>query len=73
MGLGGRLRRLSVDLRSFAAAGATLTGCARVTGKRVDGDGGLVDLEIWTESAGSRAAIGTATVWLSSVPSHRER
>jgi acyl dehydratase len=64
MGLDGRLRKLTVTMRSFAPAGSMLTGHARVTGKRRDDDGGLVDLEIWTESAGERATVGTATVWL---------
>lgn len=65
MGLAGRLRRLQFSMRSFAAAGAILSGNGRVTGTRVDRDGGgYVDLEIWTESGGARAATGTATVWL---------
>jgi len=41
-----------------------MTGHGRVTGKRPEVNGGLVDLEVWTESMGARAAIGTATVWL---------
>jgi acyl dehydratase len=64
MGLDGRLRKLTVNLRSYAAAGSVLTGHARVTAKRREGDGGLVELEVWTEAAGDRAAVGTATVWL---------
>ena len=64
MGLGGRLRKLRFSMRSFATTGAELTGGGRVTGLRPDGDGGFVDLEIWTESGGNRAASGTATVWL---------
>jgi len=64
MGLDGRLRKLGVNLRSFAPAGAMMTGHGRVTGKRPEENGGLVDLEVWTESMGARAAIGTATVWL---------
>ena len=65
MGLAGRLRKLQFSMRSFATAGAVLSGHGRVTGTRADGgDGGYVDLEIWTESGGARAASGTATVWL---------
>lgn len=64
MGLDGRLRKLTVNLRSFAAAGAELTGHARVSAMWPEDDGGSVDLEVWTESAGERAAVGSATVWL---------
>jgi acyl dehydratase len=65
MGLAGRLRKLQFSMRSFATAGAVLSGHGRVTATRADGGGGgYVDLEIWTESGGSRAASGTATVWL---------
>jgi acyl dehydratase len=64
MGLTGRLRRLQFNMRSFAAAGAILSGHGRVTATRADDGGGFVDLEIWTESGGTRAATGTATVWL---------
>jgi acyl dehydratase len=69
MGLDGRLCRLAVNLRSFAPAGAVLTGHARVTGKRADGS---VDLEVWTESSGNRAASGTATVRLPMTPTSTE-
>ncbi|HEY3604630.1 MAG TPA: hypothetical protein VGL04_08140 [Sporichthyaceae bacterium] len=68
MGLDGRLRALNLTMRSFAAAGATMTGHARVIATRADDTGGLVDLEVWTESAGARAAVGTATVWLPITP-----
>jgi acyl dehydratase len=64
MGLAGRLRQLQFSMRSFAAAGAILSGHGRVIATRADDGGGYVDLEIWTESGGTRAAIGTATVWL---------
>lgn len=64
MGLDGRLRKLAITTRSFAAAGEMMTGHGRVTGTRPDLHGGLVDLEVWTESAGARSAVGTATVWL---------
>lgn len=64
MGLEGRLRTLAFDMRSFATAGTTLSGHARVAAVRPDGDGGVVDLEIWTESGGKQAATGTATIWL---------
>jgi acyl dehydratase len=64
MGLAGRLRRLQFNMRSFAAAGAILSGHGRVIATRGDDGGGYVDLEIWTESGGTRAASGTATVWL---------
>jgi acyl dehydratase len=68
MGLDGRLCKLALTMRSFAPAGAVLSGHARVTGKRLDGTGGLVDLEVWTEAAGARAAVGTATVRLPITP-----
>jgi acyl dehydratase len=68
MGLGGRLRTLRVNLRSYATAGSVLSGHARVIGKQPEGDGGLVELEVWTEAAGERAATGTATVWLPNTP-----
>jgi acyl dehydratase len=64
MGLAGRLRKLQFSMRSFAAAGAILSGHGRVIATRADDGGGYVDLEIWTESGGTRAANGTATVWL---------
>ena len=64
MGLGGRLRKLSFSMRSFAASGAMLTGHGKVLAKRAEDGGGFVDLEVWTESGGRRAAIGTATVWV---------
>lgn len=64
MGLDGRLRTLAVTTRSFAPAGALMTGHARVIGTRPEEHGGLVDLEVWTESVGARSAVGTATVWL---------
>jgi acyl dehydratase len=64
MGLDGRLRKLAITIRSFAPAGEVMTGHGRVTGTRPGERGGLVDLEVWTESAGARAAVGTATVWL---------
>ncbi|HMC04241.1 MAG TPA: hypothetical protein VKJ83_02090 [Actinomycetota bacterium] len=64
MGLAGRLRKLQFSMRSFATAGAILSGHGRVTATRADDGGGFVDLEIWTESGGARAASGTATVWL---------
>jgi acyl dehydratase len=64
MGLGGRLRRLAFSMRSFATAGAVLSGHGRVRATRPDDGGGFVDLDIWTESAGTRTAVGSATVWL---------
>jgi acyl dehydratase len=64
MGLAGRLRKLQFSMRSFATAGAILSGHGRVTATRAGAGGGFVDLEIWTESGGARAASGTATVWL---------
>jgi len=64
MGLAGRLRRLRFNMRAFASAGAILSGHGRVTATRAGDGGGFVDLEIWTESRGTRAATGTATVWL---------
>jgi acyl dehydratase len=64
MGLDGRLRKLAFSMRSFATAGSTLTGHGRITAKRSEAHGGLVELEVWTESGGARAATGTATVWL---------
>ena len=64
MGLAGRLRKLQFSMRSFAAAGAILSGHGQVIATRADDGGGYVDLEIWTESGGARAATGTATVWL---------
>jgi len=64
MGLDGRVRRLAITTRSFAPAGEVMTGHGRVTGTRPEEHGGLVDLEVWTESAGARSAVGTATVWL---------
>jgi acyl dehydratase len=66
MGLEGRLRKLSFSMRSFALSGSMLTGFGRVVAKTAEDDGGLVDVEIWTESGGSRAATGTATVWIPS-------
>lgn len=64
MGLDGRLRKLAITTRSFAPAGAVMTGHGRVTGTRPEEHGGLVDLEVWTESVAVRSAAGTATVWL---------
>lgn len=64
MGMDGRLRKLGVKLGSFATAGDMMTGHGRVTATRPEEHGGLVDLDVWTESAGARAAVGTATVWL---------
>jgi hypothetical protein len=67
MGLDGRLRKLAFSMRAFATAGSTLTGHGRITSKRLELNGGLVELEVWTESGGARAATGTATVWLPTV------
>jgi len=64
MGLGGRLRRLGFSMRSFAAAGAVLSGHGRVRAMQPADGGGFVDLEIWAEWGGTRAAAGSATVWL---------
>lgn len=65
MGLAGRLRKLTFNMRSFAPSGAMLSGHGRVAVTRGSPDGGgLVDLEVWTESGGAQAAVGTATVWL---------
>ena len=64
MGLDGRLRKLGIRMGSFATAGAMMTGHGRVTATRPEANGGLVELEVWTESVGARAAVGTATVWL---------
>jgi acyl dehydratase len=64
MGLDGRLRKLGFSMRSFATAGAVLSGHGRVVATRPDDGGGFVDLEIWTESDGTQAATGTARVWL---------
>src|SRR5581483_4416959 len=64
MGLEGRLRRLGFSMRSFATAGAVLSGHGRVRGTQPADGGGFVDLEIWAESGGTRAAAGSATVWL---------
>jgi acyl dehydratase len=64
MGLGGRLRRLGFSMRSFATVGAVLSGHGRVSATHPGDHGGLVDLEIWAESGGARAAVGSATVWL---------
>jgi acyl dehydratase len=68
MGLDGRLCKLGLSMRSFAPAGSVMTGHGRVTATRADAGGGLVDLEVWTEAAGHRAAVGTATVWLPVTP-----
>jgi acyl dehydratase len=66
MGLSGRLRRLSFSMRSFATVGAVLSGHGRVRARQPGDGGGLVDLEVWAESGGAPAAVGTATVWLPS-------
>lgn len=64
MGLAGRVRRLRFSMRSFATVGQTLSGGGRVTATRAGDDGGLVDLEVWTDAGSTRTAVGTATVWL---------
>jgi acyl dehydratase len=64
MGLGGRLRKLRFSMRSFATVGAGLSGHGRVAATHPAAGGGLVDVEIWAESGGRRAAAGSATVWL---------
>jgi len=63
MGLAGRLRSLAFSMRSFAVAGAILSGHGLVTGKRQCDGGGEVDVDIWTASGGTKTASGTATVW----------
>jgi acyl dehydratase len=64
MGLAGRLRLLRFNMRAFALAGAILSGHGRVVERRAGDGGGFVDLEIWTDSGGTKTAVGTATVWL---------
>ena len=64
MGLAGRLRRLGFSMRSFAVAGAILSGHGVVTGTRQCDGGGEVDVDVWTASGGTKTASGTATVWL---------
>lgn len=64
MGLSGRLRGLRFSMRSFATVGAVLSGHGRVRARRPADGGGFVDLEIWAESNGAPAAVGSATVWL---------
>jgi acyl dehydratase len=65
MGGRGRLCTLGFSMRSFAMAGAMLSAHGTVVSVHPDPDGGgQVELEIWTESRASRAAVGTATVWL---------
>lgn len=72
MGLGGRLRKVGFTMRSFATAGATVTGRGRVVATRAAEGGGFVDVEIWTDQGGTATATGTATVWLASSQDREE-
>lgn len=64
MGLGGRLRKLGFSMRVFNCAGDLVVGRGQVTGTRVAGGEGLVDLEVWTEAGEGRTVQGSATVAL---------
>jgi acyl dehydratase len=64
MGLAGQLRKLGFSMRSFAGAGAILSGHGQVTQKRAGDGGGFVDIDLWAASGGKQTATGTATVWL---------
>lgn len=64
MGLAGRLTKLGFGMRVFNCVGEVVTGRGRVTRTRLDADAGLVDLEIWSETAAGVTAHGTATVSL---------
>lgn len=64
MGLTGRLRRLGFGMRVFNTPNEVLVGRATVTATRLDGDEGLVDLAVWTETSAGRTTEGTATVSL---------
>jgi acyl dehydratase len=62
MGLGGRLRRLAFDMRSFATAGTTLTAHLVAPSPQPPGQRDLDAVQVWIEADGKRAAIGEATV-----------
>lgn len=60
----GWIERLACQHRAVVLRGDSVTSAGRVTGTR-DRDGvGLVDVEIWNETARGRTDIGTATVRL---------
>ena len=50
MGDDGFLKRLYGEVRLFNYLGDTTWIKAKVTGKQIDGDDHLVDLEVWTEN-----------------------
>lgn len=66
MGLGGRLTKLGFGMRVFNCAGDVVIGRGRVATTRLDAgaDAGLVELEIWSETAAGVTAHGSATVSL---------
>jgi acyl dehydratase len=62
-GPGAWVKRFSAQYRRVDRPGRPLICQAKVTGKRVEGDAVLVDLDLWTEDAERRVTTkGTATV-----------
>lgn len=61
----GRIKRYAVSYRGMDVPGEEMTCRGVVTRTYLDGDDGLVDLEIWTENPqGQKTTPGTATVIL---------
>ena len=67
MGDDGFLKKMYVELRRFNVVGDTTWFHGKVTGKRVDGDQRLVDMDVWGENQRQEITTkGTATVQLPS-------
>ena len=65
MGDDGVLRRYSARLKLPVIFGDTTFTGGRVAGKRLDGERGLVDVEVWAQNQlGQRTAAGTAVIEL---------
>ena len=65
MGDDGFLKKMYVELRRFNVVGDTTWFHGKVTGKRVEGDQRLVDMDVWGENQRQEVTTkGTATVQL---------
>ena len=74
VGDSGRIVRVACQFRAANTKGMTLDARGRVTAIREEGEGRLVDLDVWVEDADTnlRLAVGTATVQLASWSSGTE-
>jgi acyl dehydratase len=64
LGAGGRLKRLRYQMKGFCAAGSDVVCTGKITSKRIEGERGMAEVELWQESGGKQTASAAAVIEL---------